>query len=258
MTSSDDESDVLDLFNEPKDYYVPDKPATSTSYTTKDGVEIALRLVGHNPLWGHLLWNAGQVIARYVEDNAKTLIKGKTVLELGAGAGLPSLVCVREGAQKVVVTDYPDADLIQNLRYNIEHTVAPEHKGNIVAKGYLWGNIVQPLFDKLPDPESAFDILIMADILFNHSEHEKLVVVMQATLNRDPEARALVFFTPYRPWLLEKDMHFFELARQAGFEVKKLFEHVMDQVMFPEDRGDEKLRRTVFAYEVYWSEEHCC
>lgn len=43
------------------------------------------------------------------------------MLELGAGAGLPSLVCAINGASQVVVTDYPDADLIENLRYNIDH-----------------------------------------------------------------------------------------------------------------------------------------
>lgn len=43
------------------------------------------------------------------------------MLELGAGAGLPSLVCALNGASQVVVTDYPDAELIENLRYNIDH-----------------------------------------------------------------------------------------------------------------------------------------
>lgn len=43
------------------------------------------------------------------------------MLELGAGAGLPSLVCALNGATQVVVTDYPDAELIENLRYNIDH-----------------------------------------------------------------------------------------------------------------------------------------
>lgn len=48
-------------------------------------------------------------------------MKGQTVLELGAGAGLPSLVCAINGAKQVVLTDYPDADLVENLRYNVEH-----------------------------------------------------------------------------------------------------------------------------------------
>jgi nicotinamide N-methyltransferase len=67
------------------------------------------------------LWNAGRIISAYLEEHADDLVKEKTVLELGAGAGLPSLVCALNGASQVVVTDYPDAELVENLQYNIEH-----------------------------------------------------------------------------------------------------------------------------------------
>lgn len=251
MASSDAESETLDLFDEPKDFYAPERPATFTCYVTKQGTEIPLRLVGQSPLWGHLLWNAGKVVSRYLEDNAASLIKDKNVLELGAGAGLPSLVCASHGAKKVVVTDYPEADLIENLRYNIEHSLK-DRQLNVAAQGYLWGNDVRPLQSHLDGDDANFDLLILADILFNHSEHNKLISTLQKTIKHDTSARALVFFTPYRPWLLEKDLRFFELAREGGFQVNKLFEHVMDKVMFPEDPGDNILRRTVFAYEVKW------
>lgn len=69
-------------------------------------------------------------------------------------------------------------------------------------------------------------MLILADLLFNHSEHAKLIKTVQLTLEKSSTSRAYVFFTPYRPWLYEKDMAFFDLARQAGFEVKKTFEKV--------------------------------
>ena len=50
---------------------------------------------------GHLLWNAGRVVSEYLEDDAARLIEGKDVLELGAGAGLPSLICAGRGARTV-------------------------------------------------------------------------------------------------------------------------------------------------------------
>ena len=46
-----------------------------------------------------------------------------------------------------------------------------------------------------------------------------------------------MFFTPYRPWLLEKDLAFFEAASRAGLVVEKMVEKVMERVMFEEDRG---------------------
>lgn len=62
-----------------------------------------------------------------------------------------------------------------------------------------------------------------------------------------------MFFTPYRPWLFEKDMAFFELARESGFDVEKIIEEKVEKVMFEEDRGNEELRRTVFGYRLTWA-----
>ncbi|KAH7132655.1 putative methyltransferase-domain-containing protein [Dendryphion nanum] len=250
MASSDQEDDV-NIFQEPDDFFQPEKQPTCQAHKLLSGHTLTIRLVGHNPLWGHHLWNAGRIISHYLEERADHLVKAKSVLELGAGGGLPSLVCALNGAAQVVVSDYPDADLIENLRYNIHHCDLLPASSNIVARGYLWGAPTQELVKHLPDP-SGFDVLILADLLFNHSEHAKLVKTVQLTLKKSPSSRAYVFFTPYRPWLLEKDLAFFDLAREAGFHVTKTFEQVMDKVMFEEDPGDELLRRTVYGYELAW------
>lgn len=178
------------------------------------------------------------------------------MLELGAGSGLPSLVCAINGAKQVVVTDYPDADLVENLRYNVSHCTLLPNTLNIDVEGHLWGASTEKLTAHLPKDRnpSGFDILILADLLFNHSEHSKLVKTVQETLNRTSSSRALVFFTPYRPWLLEKDLAFFDVARENGFTVAKIFEKVMDKVMFEEDLGDQLLRRTVYGYELKWAD----
>lgn len=94
------------------------------------------------------------------------------------------------------------------------------------------------------DKESGFDVLILADLLFNHSEHAKLIKSVELTLKKSPSSRAYVFFSPYRPWLYEKDLAFFDLAKEAGFTVTKMFEKVMDKVMFEEDPGVSHFYRT--------------
>lgn len=209
----------------------------------------------NHPYQGHLLWNAGRILAKYLESNAEAILKDKTVLELGAGAGLPSLICALNGAKQVVVTDYPDANLIENLQHNIEKNSAMLPSPlNISAEGYLWGASILALTSHLPTSEQndGFDLLILGDLLFNHSEHGKLIATVQQTLKHSSSAQALVFFTPYRSWLLQKDLAFFDLARQSGFVVEKIFEEMMDEVMFENDPGDEALRRTVFGYTVRW------
>jgi predicted nicotinamide N-methyase len=59
-----------------------------------------------------------------LEQHASTVVHEKTVLELGAGAGLPSMICALNGAARVIVTDYPDVDLIDNLRFNINSLIS--------------------------------------------------------------------------------------------------------------------------------------
>lgn len=160
------------------------------------------------------------------------------------------------------MTDYPDPDLVANLWRNIDSFYESKADGEktdrvLVAEGYCWGADVAPLLAHLPDSstekgDEGFDVLILADLLFNHSEHGKLIATVEKALRKNKDAKALVFFTPYRPWLLSKDLAFFDLVKEKGFVVEKVLEEKMEKVMFEEDRGDEELRRTVFGYVVRW------
>ncbi|KAL9584073.1 MAG: hypothetical protein Q9203_004816 [Teloschistes exilis] len=254
MSSQEDNEDFIDcaIFVEPSDYYPPPKPATFESRKLPTGETLQLRLVGHNPLWGHHLWNGAQVVTDYLHDHARDLVMGRNVLELGAGAGLPSLAAAIWGAEHVVLTDYPDEDLVDNMRINVNAAkdVLP-HRFPIVVQVSL----EIPDYDFHLGPGSGgFDTLILADLLFNHSQHAALTLTIRATLKRSESARALVFFTPYTPWKYDKDMAFFDLARDAGFRVTRVVKRVMDKLMFKDDRGDELLRRTVFGYELTWAD----
>ena len=85
---------------------------------------------------GHLLWNAGRTVSEYLEENRKTLVEGKAILELGAGAGLPSLVCALNGAATVVTSDYPDSELVDNLKHNIQHCTLLENQAMFAEVRY--------------------------------------------------------------------------------------------------------------------------
>lgn len=51
MTSETDEGEGLDLFQEPADFYQPEKQATFATHKLLSGTDLNVRLVGHNPLW---------------------------------------------------------------------------------------------------------------------------------------------------------------------------------------------------------------
>jgi hypothetical protein len=49
--SSDADEEGLGLFQEPADFYEPEKQATFASHQLLSGQDLTVRLVGHNPLW---------------------------------------------------------------------------------------------------------------------------------------------------------------------------------------------------------------
>ncbi|KAJ5593986.1 uncharacterized protein N7459_000194 [Penicillium hispanicum] len=259
---ADDDYETGDLFQEPDGFYPEEAPPTFAEHQMLCGKSVRVRLVGSHPLYGNLLWNAGRTSSHYLEEHADSLLRDKDVLEIGAAAGVPSIVSAIQGARTVVMTDYPDPDLVGNMQYNadlaapmIPASSTPTRK-RLYVEGYKWGNTVEPLLAHIPPADdgkaSMFDVLIMADVVYAHREHGNLVKTMQQTLKKDPAAVALVIFTPYEPWLLPQTERFFPLAEEGGFTVTKIFEKLMDQVLFENDPGDERLRKTVFGYELRW------
>ncbi|KAJ5621546.1 nicotinamide N-methyltransferase [Penicillium herquei] len=255
---ADDDFETGDLFQDPEGYYPPEEQPTFAEHQMLSGQTVRVRLVGSHPLYGNLLWNAGRTSAHYIEERAQTLIRDKDVLEIGAAAGVPSIVSAIMGARTTVMTDYPDVDLVQNMQYNADMAADKiPSQSNLHVEGYKWGSTVEPLLAHIPstgdEKPASFDVLIMADVVYAWREHGNLIKTMHMALKKDPSAVALVIFTPYQPWLLPQTEKFFPLAESSGFTVTKIFEKLMGDVLFEDDPGDEKLRRTVFGYELRWA-----
>ncbi|KAA1476426.1 hypothetical protein DENSPDRAFT_843387 [Dentipellis sp. KUC8613] len=262
MSDSEDE-DGLGLgavFTEP-----PRPPSPEPTFSTYKRVyqwldresqwdEVKVRLVGNHPLWGHYLWNASRSFASYLDLHLE-LYSDRTVLELGAGGGLPGIVAAKNGARKVVLTDYPDAALVDNLAFNVKANVDPEQAQHVAVKGYIWGKPVAPLLDviKTPaHPNARFDLIIMSDLIFNHSQHDALLNTCEqalSTADLRPGPCLLVFYSHHRPRLAERDLDFFRKARERGWHCE---EEVVERYppMFPDDPGEEEVRATVHGWKL--------
>lgn len=162
------------------------EPADGVAVGDRDDSDLRIHLLGSHPLWGHHLWNASLDISRYLQRHAAGLLHGKSVLELGAAAGVPSIVCAREGAECVVATDYPDQPLIDVLTKNIDANVNPQGGRKVLAEGYLWGADPAHLKAHLSEAkqQEGFDLLLLSDLIFNHQAHPALLQSMDACLSR--------------------------------------------------------------------------
>jgi len=221
---------------------------------------INIRLVGAHPLWGHYLWNAARSFASYLDVNPQ-LYRDRFVLELGAGGGLPGIVAAKNGAKKVLLTDYPDASLIENLQFNVTENTAFGTASRVSVMGYIWGHSTQPLLDSLPmSPVSVakqgFDLIILSDLVFNHSQHDALLKTCEDALSALPSTEpkqlvptVLVFYTHHRPHLAHRDLEFFAKARERKWTCEAIVKDKFPP-MFPEDPGEEEVRSTVHGWRL--------
>ncbi|KAJ7504495.1 putative methyltransferase-domain-containing protein [Mycena galericulata] len=246
---ADDDFSLGELFPDPKRPPTPE--ATFEIYSRDEDIvvndwrDIKIRLVGSHPLWGHYLWNAARAFASYLDHN-RELYYDRNVLELGAGGGLPGLVAAKNGAKHVLLTDYPDADLVKNLEDNVTGNIT----GDCVSvQGYIWGHPVQPLLDALPSDADGFHLIIMSDLVFNHSQHDALLQTCDNCLAHAEDASVLVFYTHHRPHLADRDMEFFSKARERGWTCEEVVTRRFAP-MFPEDSGPESVRGTVHGWRV--------
>jgi nicotinamide N-methyltransferase len=72
------------------------------------------------------------------------------------------------GAEKVVITDYPDQSLVDNMVWNADVNLVEDVRRKVDVEGFVWGAKVDSLLAK-SDGE-GYDVLILSDLVFNHSQ----------------------------------------------------------------------------------------
>ena len=165
------------------------------TYTSRS-IPITLRTPDSHPsnwfLHANSIWVASIYLADHIADlNLDLFINSKSdsegdkirVLELGASAGLPSILVAKlfPGAL-VTVTDYPDDELIKTLRNNVEdNNVADRCK----VLPYAWGSDPTTVLGS----SRGFDVVIAADTLWNPELHSIFIHTLKSTLKKSSSSR---------------------------------------------------------------------
>jgi nicotinamide N-methyltransferase len=98
--------------------------------------------------------------------------------------------------------------------------------------------------------EGCFDVILIADTIFNHNQHENLLKSCKELLRSNG-----VVLTTYSHHVVkwaDRDMLFFDIAKDMGFTAEQIYIEKW-QEMFPEDSGSLDVRRTVYAWKLYVS-----
>ncbi|RHZ68132.1 putative nicotinamide N-methyltransferase [Aspergillus thermomutatus] len=180
-------------------------------------------------LFAHILWSAAMVVAEGVEnadvrsedadtDTAMWKAKGESVLELGAGAALPSLVCALAQASKVTVTDHPSSPAFSGaIQFNMSHNIPKTSTTNVSIQPHAWGVLDDSFALR---NKGAFTRIIAADCYWMRSQHENLVRTMLWFLAPGGRIWVVAGFHTGRAIVAG----FFETAVQNGLEIERIHE----------------------------------
>ena len=193
-------------------------------------------------LFATMIWHGARALSEHLISHFSDSILGKSVIEFGAGAGLPSLICRKIGAALVTSSDYPahsvTRNLIKNAARNILYNCTSGVSSSLLVDGiedravqdnlqlsekkfyvieHVWGENVTPLLYPLNNVSDRYDVVIASECLWKSDTHEDFSDSINNVLK--PGGVCFISFSHHIPGLEYKDMAFFEIMRRKSFSV---------------------------------------
>lgn len=153
---------------------IPDPAAIKSTYENLQAKDPATPF----PFWARI-WPAATALTSFLIANDH-LVRGRKVLEIGAGIGLPSFA-ITQIAQEVTITDH-DNEAIELARMNIKNLGLE----NVYAQYLDWND--------LPEELGAGTILL-SDVNYAPDQFESLTLMIRRLLEA---GSTLILSTPQR------------------------------------------------------------
>ena len=179
------------------------------------------------------VWNGAVRLAQLIEQGHLCCAR-KRVLELGAGAALPSLVLLAQPLDRlpsaVVISDYADPAIIDAMRDNVTVNRDVLRSDLCRVVGHTWGTETSSLAvacaSILGDEAGAggatgtFDVALLAEVMWNSDLHAALVETLCGVLSPTGEG----WMCHCRHWEGHEaaDAHFAAIARDRGLVVEAI------------------------------------
>ena len=154
--------------------YVPDNELVKSTYESL----LANNAATLFPFWAKI-WPASKAMCTFLQTETH-YIKGKRVLEIGAGVGLPSFVIAKHSSE-IIISDYA-TDAITLLEKNIKHLGL----SNAKAMCLDWNHF--------PSDITA-DVILLSDINYAPAEFNSLLILIQRFL---AQGSTIIIATPQR------------------------------------------------------------
>ncbi|KAI1084334.1 putative methyltransferase-domain-containing protein [Whalleya microplaca] len=149
-------------------------------------------LVSGSRITGFRTWEGAMHLASYLCTGAGSdLVRGKNVLELGAGTGFLAILCAKHlGARHVTTTD-GDGGVVEALRENLSLNSLDDGQ-KVRAETLLWGSDLEGTWVEEDCHASPYDVVIGADITYEKTAILALVSTLQRLFDMRPELTVII------------------------------------------------------------------
>jgi predicted nicotinamide N-methyase len=168
------------------------------------------------PYWA-FAWAGGQALARYLLDNPQ-IVRGKRVLDLGAGSGLVGIAAMKAGAASVLAADIDTMALAATGLNAAANATAIE----MTADDFLAAN-----------SPGTFDVILVGDLFYERelasrvltfieaaSRHGALILIGDPQRNYFPKGRFEVAAEYHVP--VTRELEDAEIRRTTVWRVSKM------------------------------------
>ncbi|KAI1108891.1 S-adenosyl-L-methionine-dependent methyltransferase [Nemania sp. NC0429] len=149
-------------------------------------------LISGSRTTGHRTWEAALHLGSYLlTDSGRDLIRGKSVLELGAGTGFLAILCAKHlGARHVTTTD-GDEMVVDYLRENLVlNDIADDLV--VTARALWWGDDLNGTWVEQDCSSHPYDVVIGADITYDKVAITALVKTLRHLFDMKPNVLVII------------------------------------------------------------------
>lgn len=130
-------------------------------------------------------WPSSLLLALYLVSNPN-LVANSSVIEIGAGNALPSIVAGKIGCKHLTISDRSDTE-VQSI---INHTILANSLQDIAKAVPLpWGSWDNEVY------ETPFDVILGADVFYSTEDFDSVLLTVLQLFEKNPEA---IFVSSYQ------------------------------------------------------------
>ncbi|KAK7943966.1 methyltransferase-domain-containing protein [Apiospora aurea] len=148
-------------------------------------------LVSGSKTTGFRTWEGALHLATYLLSAAgQDLIRGKKVLELGAGTGFLAILCGKQLAAKHVTTTDGDEGVVEALKENVALNGLDEKK--VEATKLWWGDDLKGTWVECECETEPYDVVVGADITYEPEAIKSLVSTLRQLFDLRPNLLVII------------------------------------------------------------------